>query len=193
MRVAGLKKKVRSIAEGSHDPAALGDQRFARHIGRLPPEALDRLDAWIPEDSLSVQYSLTGDGQNLRSIREGSPGQKSAALLAFLLSYGTEPLVLDQPEEDLDNHLIYELIVTQLRRVKRHRQILVVTHNPNIVVNGDAELVVALAARNGETHKECEGSLQEKSVRDTICEVMEGGRDAFDERYRRITLEPLDV
>lgn len=188
-----VKDRIRSIAEGSHDPASLSDQRFAKHVERLQPEALDRLDLWFPEDSLAVQYSPTGDGRHLRSIEEGSPGQKTAALLAFLLSYGEEPLVLDQPEDDLDNHLIYELIVTQLREVKRHRQILVVTHNPNIVVNGDAELVLALAARNGETQKECEGSLQQRKVRDKICEVMEGGRDAFEERYRRIALEAPHV
>lgn len=188
-----VKERVRRIAAGSHDSVDLGDQRFAKHIGKLLPETLDRLDLWFPEDSLAVQYSPTGDGRNLRSIEEGSPGQKTAALLAFLLSYGEEPLVLDQPEDDLDNHLIYELIVTQLREVKRNRQIIVVTHSPNIVVNGDAELVAALTARNGETHKECEGSLQERKVRDTICEVMEGGRDAFEERYRRIALETRHV
>jgi len=191
--LAKLKQRLRQIATGSHNPASLGDQRFATHVARLQPETLDRLDLWFPEDSLDVRYSPTGDGRNLRSIQEGSPGQKTAALLAFLLSYGDEPLVLDQPEDDLDNHLIYELIVTQLREVKRRRQILVVTHNPNIVVNGDAELVAALVARNGETHKECEGSLQEKQLRHTICEVMEGGRAAFEERYRRIILEAQHV
>lgn len=66
---------------------------------------------------------------------------------------------------------------------------IVVTHNANIVVNGDAELVVALVARNGETHQECAGCLQERNVRETICAVMEGGREAFEERYRRIALE----
>jgi DNA repair exonuclease SbcCD ATPase subunit len=191
--LAEVKERVREIASGSYDPNTLGDQRFATHLGRLQPEVFDRLDLWFPEDSLDIQYSPTGDGLNLRSIQEGSPGQKTAALLAFLLSYGNEPLVLDQPEDDLDNHLIYELIVTQLREVKQRRQVLVVTHNANIVVNGDAELVVALVARKGETHTECEGSLQEKAVRDTICEVMEGGRDAFDERYRRIALEGRHV
>lgn len=191
--LAELKLRVRQIANGTHDPETLGDQRFATHVAKLQPETLDRLDLWFPEDSLDVRYSPTGDGRNLRSIQEGSPGQKTAALLAFFLSYGDEPLVLDQPEDDLDNHLIYELIVTQLREVKRRRQILVVTHNPNLVVNGDAELVVALVARNGETDKECEGSLQEQQVRNTICEVMEGGRDAFEERYRRIALEGRHV
>ena len=83
--------------------------------------------------------------------------------------------------------------MTQLREVKRHRQVIVVTHNANIVVNGDAELVVALTPRGGETQKECEGSLQEKPVRDTICAVMEGGRKAFEDRYRRIALEGRHV
>lgn len=190
--LAKIKDTIKKIM-GQTETASLKDQRFATHIKKLPPEVIDRLDLWFPEDSLEVQYSTTGDGQRFRSIQEGSPGQKTAALLAFLLSYGEEPLILDQPEDDLDNHLIYDLIVTQLREVKRDRQIIVVTHNANIVVNGDAELVVALAVRGGETQKECEGSLQEKLVRDTICAVMEGGRKAFEDRYRRIALEVRHV
>lgn len=190
--LAKIKDTIKKIMEQT-ETASLKDQRFATHIKKLPPEVIDRLDLWFPEDSLEVQYSTTGDGQRFRSIQEGSPGQKTAALLAFLLSYGEEPLILDQPEDDLDNHLIYDLIVTQLREVKRDRQIIVVTHNANIVVNGDAELVVALAVRGGETQKECEGSLQEKVVRDIICAVMEGGRKAFEDRYRRIALEVSHV
>ena len=96
---------------------------------------------------------------------------------------------MDQPEDDLDNHLIYDLIVKQLRIVKQRRQVIVVTHNANIVVNGDAELVVALKVHNGQTQIESEGCLQEKHVRNTICEIMEGGHEAFRHRYHRITLE----
>ncbi len=187
--LANIKEKIRQIALNRHDPETIADRRFATHIGKLPPEAGDRLDLWFPQDSLDVQYSPTGDGRSFRSIQEGSPGQKTAALPAFLLSYGKEPLILDQPEDDLDNRLIYDLIVNQLREVKRRRQIIVVTHNANIVVNGDAELVTALDARGGETQKECAGSLQEKQVRAAVCSVMEGGRKAFDDRYRRITFE----
>ena len=188
-RLVEVKRKVRQIAAGECKADDLRDQRFATHLSKLPPEAFDRLDSWFPEDSLGVQYSTTADGSEFRSILEGSPGQKTAALLAFLLSYGEEPIILDQPEDDLDNNLIYDLIVTQLRNIKQHRQVIVVTHNANIVVNGDAELVVALAARGGETHQDCEGSLQEKKVRDTICAIMEGGREAFKQRYRRIVGE----
>ncbi len=191
--LANITDKVKKIALDPDDAGSVAARRLVTHIGKLPPEAVDRLDLWFPEDSLDVQYSTTGDGQHFRSIQEGSPGQKTAALLAFLLSYGEEPLILDQPEDDLDNHLIYDLIVSQLREVKRHRQVIVVTHNANIVVNGDAELVVALATHGGETQKECEGSLQEKPVRETICAVMEGGRKAFEDRYRRIALEGRHV
>jgi energy-coupling factor transporter ATP-binding protein EcfA2 len=191
--LADMKARVLQIAMNQHDSSTVADQRFAKHVAKLQPESLDRLDLWFPEDSLDVQYSTSGNRQSFRPIQEGSPGQKTAALLAFLLSYGEEPLILDQPEDDLDNHLIYDLIVTQLREVKRRRQIIVVTHNANIVVNGDAELVVALAAWVGQTQMECAGSLQEKSVRDTICSVMEGGRKAFEQRYRRIALEGRHV
>ncbi len=187
-RLAEIKEIVQ-IAAAGRDQDGLRDRRFAAYLAKLPPEAFDRLNMWFPEDSLQVQYSTTGNGSGFRSIHEGSPGQKTAAFLAFIFSYGEEPVILDQPEDDLDNYLIYDLIVTQLRRIKTKRQVIVVTHNANIVVNGDAELVVALTARGGETHQECAGCLQERKVRDTICAVMEGGREAFEQRYRRIALE----
>lgn len=95
-------------------------------------------------------------------------------------------MILDQPEDDLDNHLIYDLIVAQLRQIKKGRQVIVVTHNPNIVVNGDAELVTVLGTARGQSRIECQGGLQEQDVRDAVCQVMEGGREAFERRYRRI-------
>ena len=64
--------------------------------------------------------------------------------------------------------------MTQLRAIKLRRQVIVVTHNADIVINGDADLLVGLAARRGAMQTECEGSLREQQVRDTICAVMEG-------------------
>jgi len=164
---------------------AAKDRRFVSHIQGLTPEQIDRILCWFPDDSLDVRYSLK-DGENFKPVEQGSPGQKTAALLAFILSYGNEPLILDQPEDDLDNHLIYDLIVTQLREIKQKRQVLVVTHNANIVVNGDAENVIALDVVSGQTHIVTQGGLQEPSIRDVICRVMEGGKEAFDQRYKRI-------
>jgi predicted ATPase len=110
-------------------------------------------------------------------------------MLAFLLAYGDEPLVLDQPEDDLDNHLIYELVVRQIRDNKLRRQLIIVTHNPNIVVNGDAELVHALDFARGQCRVVHSGCLQEREVREEVCRVMEGGREAFERRYLRIGKE----
>ena len=98
-------------------------------------------------------------------------------MLAFLLAHGEEPLVLDQPEDDLDNHLIYDLVVRQIRENKFRRQIIVVTHNPNIVVNGDAEMLHALEFDGGQCVVRRSGSLQDEVIREEVCRVMEGGRE----------------
>jgi energy-coupling factor transporter ATP-binding protein EcfA2 len=183
-RWLSTRRLLLAAARGGAVPS-LG-QRFVNFLTRLAPEVLDRLRSWQPEDSLAVEYSPRGDGKDFRSVEQGSPGQKTAAILAFVLAYGDEPIVLDQPEDDLDNHLIYDLIVRQLRNNKLRRQIIVVTHNPNIVVNGDAEMVFAMDNRSGQCWVDQKGSLQEGSVREEICRVMEGGKEAFAQRYRRI-------
>ncbi len=153
------------------------------------PGFADHVLCWFPEDDLRIEYSRAGDGQAWTAIKQGSQGQRSAALLAFLLAFGDEPLVLDQPEDDLDNHLIYDLIVRQIRENKLRRQLIVVTHNPNVVVNGDAELVHVLDFTNGQCRVVQAGALQQKSVREEVCRVMEGGREAFSRRWARLGRE----
>ncbi len=150
------------------------------------PEFADHIRCWFPEDDLRIEYSRSGDGHEWAAITQGSQGQRSAALLAFLLAFGDEPLVLDQPEDDLDNHLIYELIVRQIRKNKLRRQLIIVTHNPNVVVNGDAEMVHALDFRGGQCRVVERGALQEKSVREEVCRIMEGGHEAFARRWARL-------
>ena len=153
------------------------------------PEFADHVRCWFPDDDLRIDYSRAGDGRDWSAITQGSQGQRSAALLAFLLAFGDEPLVLDQPEDDLDNHLIYELIVRQIRENKRRRQLIIVTHNPNVVVNGDAEMVHALNFGGGQCRVVEHGALQEKAVREEVCRVMEGGREAFSRRWARLGRE----
>ena len=153
------------------------------------PEFADHVRCWFPDDDLRIEYSRAGDGRDWSAITQGSQGQRSAALLAFLLAFGDEPLVLDQPEDDLDNHLIYELIVRQIRENKRRRQLIIVTHNPNVVVNGDAEMVHALDFGGGQCRVMERGALQEKAVREEVCRVMEGGREAFSRRWARLGRE----
>ena len=153
------------------------------------PEFIDHILCWFPEDGLHLTYSREGDGQGFGPIEQASAGQRAAAMLAFLLADGTEPLVLDQPEDDLDNHLIYNLVVQQIRENKLRRQLIIVTHNPNIVVNGDAELIHALAFEKGQCNVKESGALQDGRIRDEVCLVMEGGKKAFERRYQRLGRE----
>lgn len=183
-QLSSLKAKIRELAE-TGSPAK-GTLEYHLRT-RLQPSDLDLLDCWWPEDALDVRYSPSGNGQFSKTIEQGSPGQRTAALLSFLLSYGNEPLVLDQPEDDLDNELVYSLIVPQLREIKAKRQVLVATHSPNIVVNADAELVTVLAVGSGQSYSPHQGGLQEEKTRSYVCNIMEGGRQAFELRYQRMT------
>lgn len=183
----GVVSELRSLLADPQRPWPARDHRFEGALRRLQPERLDRLALYCPEDAVDVSFrdprDTTGEWKKLS---QGSPGQQTAALIAFVLGYGLEPIILDQPEDDLDNTLIYELLVRRIRDSKLKRQIIVVTHNANIVVHGDAELVVSLEARSGQTRIAFSGGLQEDKARDEICRVMEGGREAFESRYQRI-------
>ena len=86
---------------------------------------------------------------------------------------------------NLDNHLIYGLVVQQIRSNKQRRQLIIVTHNPNIVVNSDAELIHVLDFNN-QCYVKQTGSLQEQDMRQEVCQVMEGGAEAFERRYQRL-------
>lgn len=189
-RLQALRASLKEGCEG------LGKLNFGGHFGnylerqfKQRPEFLDRILVWYPDDSLKVEYSPKGDGTGFRPISQASAGQRAAAMLAFLLAHGGEPIVLDQPEDDLDNHLIYDLVVKQIRSGKQRRQIIAITHNPNVVVNGDAEMIHALDFRSGQCRVVKRGGLQDKAMREEICRVMEGGREAFERRYRRLGQE----
>lgn len=186
--IRDLKSRLSRVRAG--DLEEPGKKRLANHLRQMTPEQVDRFLLWWPEDALRVRYRrATAD--KFVSLSRGSPGQKSAAILAFLLSYGDDPIILDQPEDDLDNYLIYDLIVRQMRENKRRRQVIVATHNPNIVVNGDAEKVISMDHQAGQcliTPKGT-GCLQNSKVRAEICRVMEGGRQAFETRYKRLKEE----
>lgn len=165
--------------------------RLLNALNRLSSDDDDAIIEWFPEDKVVVEYRRDARSQ-YQSLDKASAGQKTSAILSFLLAHGNEPLILDQPEDDLDNALVYALVVKQIRENKSRRQIIVVTHNPNIVVNGDSELVMPMEFKGGQIHLNGAGALQERAVREKICEIMEGGKVAFQQRYKRI-LTDLEV
>lgn len=132
---------------------------------------------------LLLDVSL-GGGRDYRPLARLSPGQKSTAILLLIMQESREPLLIDQPEDDLDNRFIYDDIVRRLRKMKSARQFLIATHNANIPVLGDAEQIVALDAqeRDGGTvagFVRARGAIDTAQVREAAEQILEGGREAF--------------
>jgi len=188
-RVSGLKQGILERSNTVLGQAVHG--KLVAAISKLDDDDDDALLEWFPDDLVKVEYRRD-QNDSYQSLERASAGQKTSSILSFLLSHGDEPLLLDQPEDDLDNALVSKLLVDQIRNNKSRRQIIIVTHNPNIVVNGDAELVLPMEYANGQIQQNDAGGLQERAVRERICNIMEGGRDAFRQRYKRI-LEDLDA
>lgn len=186
--IEAIKNETIAIAKGKACGNHGSFDNRLKSLMKKRPAAFDQLCVWWPEDLLRVKYSKEPSKGRFENLEKGSAGQKAAAILAFLLSHGKEPLIIDQPEDDLDNALIYDLIVKQIHENKNRRQLIIVTHNPNIVVNGDAELVHVLKFENGQVQVNKQGGITEADIRDLICTIMEGGRQAFEKRYKRITI-----
>lgn len=186
-RLQEIKQSLEEINEQVLNTKLHG--KFVKKLKEMKPElstaVFDELAAWFPEDAVELQYKRN-ESSSFQSLQQASAGQKTAAILSFLLAHGSEPLLMDQPEDDLDNALVSELVVTQLRNNKSRRQLIVITHNANIVVNGDAELVMPMEFLGGQIVNNVSGGLQERSIRVKICEIMEGGEKAFEQRYKRI-------
>jgi RecF/RecN/SMC N terminal domain len=131
------------------------------------------------DDAVSIRL-------NGRAVDELSPGQRSSAMLPLIALAETGPLIIDQPEDNLDNAMVGNTLTRILAELKEQRQIIVSTHNPNIVVGGDAEQVVVLEAHD--RHRAVlakTGSIDDKAIIDAVLNVMEGGREAFETRSRR--------
>ena len=142
---------------------------------------LDEIERFLPEDLVRASVRTT-DG-SFKTIETGSVGEKSTAILSLLLSAGDQPIIIDQPEDDLDNQYVYNVVVDLLRRRKFSRQVIIATHNANIPVNGDAELIVALGAENRLGKVLDSGSIDQPDIKNQVSVIMEGSAEAF--RLRR--------
>lgn len=147
---------------------------------RLTPESWLGLALAIIDDQPSFEYR-TKDGEYI-AFADASAGQQATALLRVLLNQIGPPLIIDQPEDDLDSQVVLE-IVEQIWAAKSRRQLIFSSHNPNLVVNGDAELVVCCDYRAAGDHSggriKLQGAIDVQDVRAEITSVMEGGERAF--------------
>ena len=153
----------------------------------------------------NISYNIIYDNDNFSNMSEG---KQAFVILKLLLEFSTKtcPILIDQPEDDLDNRAIYNELATYLKKKKKDRQIIVVTHNPNIAVGADSESII-IANQNGIKTKNVDnkkfqyktGSLENTCQKDTkfesvlgsqgikehVCEILEGGNEAFKQRERK--------
>ncbi|EOW6559978.1 anti-phage protein Ppl [Cronobacter dublinensis] len=157
---------------------------FRNRLRSLTDQQMDALQCWYPDDGIHIRYQTPGGG--MEDISSASPGQKGASMLQFLLSYGTDPLLLDQPEDDLDCLMLSMSVIPAIMANKKRRQLIIVSHSAPIVVNGDAEYVISMQHDRSGLYPGLCGALQEMPLKALICRQMEGGEKAFRSRYERI-------
>ena len=181
-----------------------GAQKVVESFGGIPDkqaESLAHADAEVlmrieeldlpPTTAIRLNTAPLGEPPSWQTLDELSTGQKATAVLLLLLLESDAPLIVDQPEDDLDNRFITEGVVPRMRAEKQRRQFVFSTHNANIPVLGDAELIVGLTA-SGEAERgharivpEHVGSIDDRPVRELVEEILEGGKDAFERRRRK--------
>lgn len=149
---------------------------------------------WLYDASqVTISYTLDYDGINIERL---SPGSRGIVLLLLYLAVDqdeTDPLIIDQPEENLDPESVYSELVKLFRTASERRQIIMVTHNANLVVNTDVDQVIVATCRTLEegrlpTLQYVSGGLEQPEIRTAVCKVLEGGADAFRERARRLRI-----
>ena len=156
---------------------------------------IQRVATWLySTDHISMQYSITYDNV---AIEQLSPGTRGIVLLLLYLVIDAQdrrPIIIDQPEENLDPKTVFDELVPHFRNARKRRQVIIVTHNANLVVNTDADqVIVASSEPNPEgglptvTYR-C-GSLENSKIRKVVCEILEGGEQAFLDRERRYRLQ----
>lgn len=190
-----------NIAEAMEAFKTKHKENFWAHIPEHARKTRDAKKQWFGQisnwlnstDHVEVTYGIQYEGVDIQQL---SPGTRGIVLLLLYLSIDTQdnrPLIIDQPEENLDPKSIYNELVERFKEAKARRQIIIVTHNANLVVNTDADQVV-IASRGA--HKSdalphiayMSGGLENPSIREAVCNILEGGETAFLDRARRLRI-----
>lgn len=172
----------------AHAPVDRGDAAAFRDWG-------GRVSAWLYGTShIRIAYGVQYEGVEIEQL---SPGTRGIVLLLLYLAVDRDddrPLIVDQPEENLDPKSIFDELVGRFRRAKLRRQIIIVTHNANLVVNTDADQVIVATCgphRPGELPEISYqgGGLENPNIRRQVCDILEGGEAAFRERAKRLRVK----
>jgi energy-coupling factor transporter ATP-binding protein EcfA2 len=161
---------------------------FKQMKGQKPVQEL--YDYLFGFDYLGTKYDLKVDQKDLSEL---SPGERGGLLLVFYLMLDRQdiPLVIDQPEDNLDNKSVYEILVTFIKQAKKRRQIILVTHNPNLAVVADAEQIIHVSIDKKDGRHDFDfysGAIEEPRINQAVVDILEGTLPAFDNRrlkYRK--------
>lgn len=188
--VQAVTKKDKAAIKGvkAKDGATIFSETDAQAIieNLSVPEVMQKLQAVEVGDTPHLIVTKLVSGQTRPTVREFSRlslGQKQSVLLALMLSAeSNRPLIIDQPEDHLDSEFIYQTLVPVLRRAKERRQVIIVTHNANIAVLGDAEQIIVLKAQDDTGRIVSRGSIDHLETRQFACDILEGSAEAFKRR-----------
>lgn len=170
--------------------ASFRSQQIARIYANLNDQTVGAVLGATPRDTITLMYVK---GRQQTPFHKASSGEQASALLRLLLRQSAGTLIIDQPEDDLDNRVVMD-IVKEIRTSKNNRQLIFATHNPNLVVNGDADKVLVMRATVPDykvtsdvpqIQVEVDGAIETPAVRHAITLIMEGGTDAFELRARK--------
>ena len=153
-----------------------------------------RFAQWLYSTShVSLEYGIRYDGIDIQKLSPGTRGIVLVLLYLALDDADDRPLIIDQPEENLDPKSIFDELVPLFQDAKRKRQVIMVTHNANLVVNTDADQIIVadVGPQSADglppiTYKS--GGLDEAEIRKDVCDILEGGEEAFRNRARRLRI-----
>ena len=180
-----LAELIRRGADALRDSGWSITPTVAEALARLTTEQVLRLEELELPDLIDIELNTAHEGQeNFKPLDKLSTGQQCTAILHLLLLQNLDPLLMDQPEDNLDNAFIADRIVAELRSAKIARQFIFATHNANIPVFGDAEWIGVFEARDGQAYmpSESQGAIDVAQVRDKAADILEGGKTAFNQR-----------
>jgi ABC-type lipoprotein export system ATPase subunit len=159
--------------------AGIDTDRAARLIGHLAEKGAEGLFAATVTDAVEIRLL---DGDQYKGPMELSTGQRCTAILPILLAGTERGLIIDQPEDHLDNAFVVETVINALNQRRPGQQMIFSTHNANIPVLGDADVVVVLDSNGRRGFKRQSGTLNDDSIVTCIKSIMEGGSEAFERR-----------
>lgn len=181
-------RAARKGADELSDRLEIRESTARNLVEECSSEDLFRLESIQIPSSITIEFNVgTGGDHQYKPTQELSVGQRCTAILLLILLHNPYPLLVDQPEDDLDNSFVYSEVVERLRSEKERRQFVISTHDANIPVLGDAELIQALEARSGSlVVDECfYGSIDNTTMRTPVETILEGGREAFIRRKEK--------